>query len=357
MAAMTTGNVYYSYPDASGNVHTVTLTYDATVQDSQGNVVGGWVGTETLPLGSSFKQQTKRTVGGETNVGVFSGTLWAVNDAQTRSADYTMATQGFEALGLRVKEQVAPTVSVIAPTSNQKFGTATPTFSMRVKDVGALSALATTEGAGDSGINTNSLSITLDGTTYTGASLASAFTITNDSGASGDGVIYYATPKTPLATSGSASNHSVSMSLSDNDGNTTTTATIAFVCDSTAPVLSVTNPSSTSSITNLTTYHITGTTTDDEASPVAIVVTVNGTDYQGTVSGGNFDVTVQLAPGASNSVTVTATNSAGLVTTWTGTIVQNNTVPVFDWVRVEDNPTTAGSVITITAYVSNSTPT
>ena len=151
--------------------------------------------------------------------------------------------------------------------------------------------------------------------------------------------------------------HTISFAINDNDGNTATTSSISFICDVSAPTLSITSPASTSVTTNLTAFHITGTTTDDETSPVSVVVRVNSTDYTATVSQGAFDVEVSLTQGASNSILVTATNSAGLSTTWSGTIVQNNTIPVFDWVRVEDNPTTAGSVITITAFVSNSTPT
>ena len=357
MSAMTTGYVEYSFPDCNGNTCTVELHYDSTVQDSQGNIVGGWVGTYTLPAGSSYKQSTKRTVGGETNIGVFSGTLKAQNNAGTWSSNYTMGTSGFEALGLRVKEQVAPTISVSSPTSNQKFNTATPTFSFHVVDAGAESALTTTEGAGDSGLNTGSIAITLDGTSYSGSSLSSAFTVTSTNDVSGGGITYTAVPNTPLSAVSPNEDHTISFAISDNDGNTATSSTISFVCDVSAPTLSISSPASTNVTTNAATYHITGTTTDDETSPVVVVVTVNGTDHTVTVSNGAFDYEATLTQGASNSVTVTATNSAGLTTTWSGTIVQNNTIPVFDWVRVEDNPTTAGSVITITAFVSNSTPT
>lgn len=354
MAAMTEGSVYFQYTDASGTQHTVTLTYDATVQDSNGNTVGGWVGTETLPLGSSFKQSIKRNVGGETNVGVFSASMWAVNNAGTQSSTYTMNTSGFEALGLRVKETVAPSVQALTPTANQKFDTATPTFRVKVKDVGALNALATSESAGDAGLNYNSVSITLDGTTYSGSTLGAAFTLTNDNGAGGDGVILSATPKTPLSAVSPNQNHTITVSINDNDGNTGTTGAISFTCDVSAPTLSVTSPASTSVVTAASSYHIIGTTTDDETSPVTVTVSVDGTEYSATAgAGGAFDITVQLTTGATNNVTVTATNSVGLSTTWTGVIIQNNTVPVFDWVRIEDNPTTAGSVITITAFVSN----
>lgn len=353
MAAMTDGHVYYSFPDAQGNTVLVTLEYDPSVQDGSGNVVGGWVGTTTLPPGSSFKQSTKRDVGGETDVGVFSGTMWAINNAGTRSSDYTMATSGFEALGLRVKETVAPTMQVLSPTANQKFSTATPTFQVKGKDIGALSALATSESAGDSGLNGDSFTVTLDGTTYSGDNLDNVFTIDADvDPVDGAGIISL-TPKTALSTSGASSVHTISFSLSDNDGNTANTSSISFVCDVSAPTLSITSPASANVVTNQTSYHIIGTTTDDETSPVAITVSVNGTEYTGTAVNGAFDITVQLTQGASNSVTVTATNSAGLYSTWTGTIVQNNTVPVFDWVRVVNNPTTAGSTITITAFVSN----
>lgn len=357
MSAMTTGYVEYSFPDCNGNTCTVELHYDSTVQDSQGNTVGGWVGTYTLPAGSSYKQQTKRTVGGETNVGVFSGTLKAQNNAGTWSSNYTMATAGFEALGLRVKEQVAPTLTVSVPTANQKFNIDNPTFSFHVVDAGAESALTTTEGNGDSGLNLSSVSITLDGTTYTGSSLTSAFNTTTTADASGGGYTLTAQPKTGLSATAPNEQHSISISISDNDGNTATSSSISFICDISTPDLSVTSPASTSVTTNLSTYHIMGTTSDDETSPVSVVVTVGSTDYTATVTNGAFDVEVTLTQGASNSITVAATNQAGGTTTWTGTIVQNNTIPVFDWVRVEDNPTTAGSVITITAFISNSIPT
>lgn len=358
MAAMTDGHVYYSFPDAQGNTVLVTLTYDSTVQDGNGNVVGGWVGTTTLPPGSSFKQSTKRDVGGETNVGVFSGTMWAVNNAGTRSSDYTMATSGFEALGLRVKETVAPVVQIITPTANQRFDTATPTFSVKVKDCGAISALSTSEDVGDSGINASSAAITLDGVTYTNYSTPSIADFFNSSEPTIDtdgGIILSVTPKNGLATSGSGATHSISVSISDNDGNATASSSVSFVCDVTAPTLSMISPDSTSVVTNQTSFTISGTTTDDESSPVVVVINVDGTEYTPTVTSGSFSSTVQLTQGASNSVTVTATNSAGLTSTWTGTIVQNNTTPVFDWVRVVNNPTTAGSTITITAFVSNGT--
>ncbi|MCR5781712.1 MAG: hypothetical protein K6G90_03135 [Clostridia bacterium] len=352
MAAMTDGAVYYRYTDAAGTQHTITLTYDATVTDDNGNVVGGWVGTETLPLGSSFKQNTKRTIDGK-SVGVFSGTLWAVNNAGTSSENYTMADAGFEALGLRVKEQVAPTVTTITPTANQKFDTATPTFAVKIKDVGAMDATATTEGQGDSGIDFNLLVITLDGVNYSGADIEENFTTDYSYDSETGEYLCTATPKNALSTTGVGASHTVAFTIGDCDGNTTTTSTITFVCDVTAPTLAVTSPSSASVVTAEMSYHITGTTTDDETSPVQITVDVNGTEYTTTATGGTFDIIVQLTQNASNNVTITATNSAGLTTIWTGVIVQNNTVPVFDWVRVTPNPTNAGTVITITAFVRN----
>ena len=90
-----------------------------------------------------------------------------------------------------------------------------------------------------------------------------------------------------------------------------TTVTRSIYCDTIAPSLAVTNPSSTATVyTENTSYAVSGTASD--ATGIARV-TVNG--YTASISGGSWSATIPLTAGTTNTITIVATDGAGRTST------------------------------------------
>lgn len=254
--------------------------------------------------------------------------ITASDDAgNSATVDDTHATLG-EILQLKVKEKVAPTVTITAPTAGATIITNKPAITAQLRD-------------NDSGINPNSIILKIDNTA------AAVGSITKTAVSGGYDISY--TPATAL-TDGS---HTISLQVSDNDGNQCTAKTSSFKVDTVPPTLSITAPADNLK-TNQGALTVTGTTNDVTSSPVTVKIKLNNAD-QGAVtvnSSGVFSKQITLTEG-SNTITVTATDSAGKATTVTRTVTLDTKAPVISGITITPNPVDSGSTYIIAVEVTD----
>lgn len=217
-------------------------TYNLTLNSSTGK----YEATITAPSTSSYKQSGH----------YYPMTITATDDAgNTTTVNTSTATIG-ESLKLVVKETTPPTITVTSPTANQTLTNNKPTIAFTVTD-------------SDSGVNADTISVTIDGTKYTSGITKTAIT---------NGYSCTYVPGTAL----SDGSHTVAVSATDNDGNAKTTSPVTFKIDTVPPALSVTSPTD-GFITNKSTVTVTGTTNDATSSPVTLKI--NGESVTVTSSG------------------------------------------------------------------------
>lgn len=233
-------------------------------------------------------------------------------------------------LQLRVLEKVKPTVILSSPSSGARITTSKPAITFQLRDSG-------------SGIKIETLALKLDGgTTITNSS--SGMVCTSVSG--GYDCVY--TPPTALAEGA----HTITIQIGDNDGNTSTLLSSSFSVDTVPPALNITNPTN-GHVTNNSTLTVSGTTNDTTSSPVTITIKLNGADQGAvTVSAGAFSKAITLANGE-NTIEVKATDSAGLTSTVTRTVILDTTPPVITNVTMVPNPVDGGATFVISVVVTD----
>lgn len=118
------------------NGQTINLTYNSTS--------GKWEATVTAPSKSSYSQ-TDHVLGGTVKATDVAGNTTTVNQSH--------ATLG-SSLKIRVKERVAPVINITSPTTGSYITNATPTIKFTVTDA-------------DSGVNSGTIAMTVDGTAVT----------------------------------------------------------------------------------------------------------------------------------------------------------------------------------------------
>lgn len=270
---------------------------------------GTYSATINAPSTSSFNETG----------GYYPVSVTALDDAgNSATVDDTDTSLGAN-LKLVVKETVAPTITVLSPTTGSVIGNATPTITWNVTD-------------DDSGVATSTIRIdTGDTITVTGTAITG-------------GMTYSYTPSTALSDGA----HVIYIGATDNDGNVATTATISITVDTAPPVLTVTSPAA-DLITNQSTLTVAGSTND--ATSGTPTVTVNG-EAVTVDSDGNFSTTVELSEG-SNTITVKSTDSVGQSVTVTRTVTLDTVAPVFEAVSISPNPVDAGATYIITVTVSD----
>ena len=285
-----------------------TLTYDSAS--------GAYKATITAPGQTSFNQS-----GGYYNVRVE-----ATNDAGTIGV-----ADGGTLSGLRmvVKETIAPTITVLSPSSGA--------FVVNNKQPVVFNIV---DEAGGSGINLSSLVVKQDGTIVASGTIKTT-AITNG----------YSVTYTPAAALSDGS-HTVTIDVSDNDGNAAVQKSTSYKVDTVPPILNVTVPGD-GLITATAALAISGKTNDATSSPVTITINLNGTD-QGAVtvaSDGSFSKTVTLAEG-SNTITITARDAAGKTSTVTKTAVLDTSVPKITAATITPSPVDAGASVIISVVIS-----
>lgn len=284
-----------------------TLTYDSAS--------GTWKATITAPGATSFHQS-----GGYYNV-----TVEAANEAGT-----TATADGATLSGLRlvVKERVAPVITILSPTSGAVVTNNKQPVIFTITDEN-----------GGSGVDRSSIVVLLDGNAVASSTLAIT-AITN-----GFSVTY-----TPASALGDGE-HTVAINASDNDGNAATAKSTTFKIDTVPPTLNITAPAE-GLITASPSLTVRGTTNDATSSPVTISIKLNGTD-QGAVtvgSDGSFSKAITLAEG-SNTVVITATDSAGKTSSVTRTVTLDSSVPKVVSAAITPNPVDAGATMIISVVI------
>lgn len=284
------------------NGQTYNLTYNSTTKKYEATV--------TAPSKSSYNQTDH----------VLGGTIKATDQAgNVTTVDQTHSTLG-ASLKLRVKEKVAPVISITAPSSGAYITNTTPTIEFTVTDA-------------DSGVSSGTIAVTIDGTaisSVTKTAITGGYKCTCTPKALKDGV------------------HTISVTASDNDGNAASAKTSSFTVDTVPPTLSVTAPAE-GLITNKSTVTVTGKTNDVTSKPVT--VTVNGTAV--TVGAdGAFSKDVTLANG-SNTITIIAKDKAGKKTTVTRTVTLDTAAPVIKSITLTPNPVDCGKTFVIAVEVTD----
>lgn len=231
-------------------------------------------------------------------------------------------------LQLKVKETVAPVITITSPTNGA-----------RVTNNKQPVVFTITDEQNGSGINLSTLVVALNGSAVSGSEVVTQ-AITNG----------YKCTYTPAAALSNGSN-TVAVNVSDNDGNAATQKTVTFTVDTVAPSLNVTSPAD-DLLTNNPSLVVSGTTNDATSSPVTVTITLNNVD-QGAISigaDGAFSKTVTLAEG-SNTIVIKATDSAGNSTTVERTVGLDTSVPEIVSATITPNPVDAGETMLISVVI------
>lgn len=295
-------------------------SYDLTYNASTGK----YEATLTAPSASSYNNNSGHYFPATVTVTDEAGNVTTANDSHSTLGDK---------LKLYVKEKIKPTVTGVSPASGAMLITANPTISFKILD-------NTSQASGFSGIDLSSLKLKINGN-------AVAYSKITAQAVTGGYQCSY-TPDTALP----EGNNTVTIAVSDNDGNTSDTVTCAFKIDTVPPTLNITSPTN-GDYTNKSTVNIVGKTSDATSSPVKVNIKVGSVD-QGAVtvgSDGSFSKSVTLSSGA-NTITVTATDSAGKVSTVTLTVHLKTDAPEILGVTISPNPVDAGKTYTISVQIS-----
>lgn len=290
-------------------------SYTLTLNTSTGK----YEATITAPAKSSYTQS-----GHYYNVEV-QATDDAGNVTTKNASDATLGSS----LRLEVKEKVAPTIAITYPTASALITSNRPVIKWKVTD-------------DDSGVNPSTIGITIDsGTKITG----DAITKTAVSGG-------YECSYTPTSALSDGS-HTIKVDASDYDGNAASTRSITFKIDTVPPTLNISSPVD-GLVTNTASLTVKGVTNDVTSSPVTVTIKLNnGTAESVTVeSDGSFNKVLTLANGT-NTITITATDSAEKSTTVTRTVKLDTTAPVIKSVTITPNPVDSGKTFVISVEVTD----
>ena len=281
-----------------------TLTYNSST--------GAYEASITAPTVTSYTQANH----------YYNVTVEATNTAGTVA---TADASTIDGLKLYVKETTKPTLTITSPTSGAYVTNNKQPVIFTATDTG-------------SGVDLSTVAVKLDGATVASSTITRT-TITN-------GYRFTYTPASAM----SDGSHTVTVDVSDYDGNAATQQSTTFTVDTVDPALNVTTPTA-GLITNTAALTVTGTTNDATSSPVTVTVKLNGTD-QGTVtvSSGAFSKAVTLAEG-SNTIIVTATDSAGRTTSVTRTVTLDTSAPSIVSATITPNPVDVGQTMLISVVV------
>lgn len=290
-------------------------TYTLTLNGSTGK----YEATITAPSKSSYTQP------GHYYPVTLKATDVAGNVTTVTTSDATLGSD----LQLKVKEKVAPVITITSPTAGAYITNSKPTIKWKVTDA-------------DSGVNPATIGITIDsGSKVTGD------TITKTAVSGGYECTY--TPSTALADG----SHTIKFDAIDFDGNAATQKSVTFKIDTVPPTLSVTSPTD-KLVTNNAAVTVKGTTNDATSSPVKVTIKLNSGAAESVTVGtdGSFSKALTLVAG-SNTITVVATDSAGKSTTVTRTVTLDTTPPVFKSVTITPNPVDCGKTFVISVEVTD----
>ncbi len=277
------------------NGQTITLTLEEST--------GDWVASVLAPQKSSYNKSGHYYPVAITATDV-SGNSTTVND--------THASLG-EHLKLRVKEKVAPVITILAPTTGSYLATATPAISFKIAD-------------DDSGVDLSTVVVKVDGVVLEDVShtvIEGGYSFSATCCALADGP------------------HTITVDASDHDGNSAAQANASITTDTVPPTLTLSSPAE-GLYTNKSDLVVSGLT-NDATSPVTLKVNGKAVTINGD---GSFSTSVKLAEGE-NAIEVVATDSAGKTTTVSRTVHLDTAAPVFVSVTLAPNPVDCGATYVI----------
>lgn len=234
-----------------------------------------------------------------------------------------------ESLKLKVKEKVAPVITITYPTASAVITNNKPTITFKVTD-------------DDSGVDPATIGVTVDsGSKITGDKIVK-------SKVSGG---YECTfiPDTAL----DDGQHTIKVDASDFDGNAATQKAVTFKVDTVPPTLNITSPEE-GIVTNSASVTVSGKTNDATSSPVKVTIKLNSGNAENVSveDSGTFSKVVTLSPGK-NTITIVATDSAGKSTTVVRNITLDTGAPVIHGVTITPNPVDAGKTFIIFVEVTD----
>ena len=286
-------------------------TYDLTLSPASGK----WEATITAPGKTSHN-----LAGGYYNVSVE-----ATNEAGTKGTADASTVDG---LKLVVKETVAPTITIVSPTSGAYVANSKQPVVFNIVDE-----------SGGSGVDISTLVVKQDGTAVPAANISHT--------AIPNGYSMTYTPSAAL----SDGTHTVTIDCKDHDGNAAAAKSTTYTVDTVPPTLNVTSPAD-GLITASSSVTVAGTTNDVTSSPVVITISLNGTD-QGVVtvgSGGTFSKVVTLKEGG-NTLIVKAKDAAGKESSVTRTVTLDTSVPKIKTATITPNPVDTGKTMVISVTI------
>lgn len=287
-----------------------------------------WTASPTAPTKTSGSNNAGQGPGVGANAagkGYYPVTIRATDDSgnvtEINSDDSTWA----EALRLKVLEKTAPVANLTYPSQGAFIKNAKPEIQFTVTDSG-------------SGVNGGECYVVIDSQpAVKGTASVAGATAT---------VTY--TPTENLADG----EHTVKVYAMDYDGNKSNESSASFTVDTTPPTLNITSPAEETTKTNQLTITVAGTTNDETSSPVTIKITGGAQDYNDvTVSGGSFSQVVQLRNNDTNTLVITATDSAGQVTTVQRIVIVNTVKPTVSDISITPNPSDVGGTLAISVTV------
>jgi hypothetical protein len=299
---------------------TTALTYNSST--------GKYEGTLTAPADTSgMNNPSGPGVGSGASNGYYPVIVRATDSAGNVTEE-TISGSFANALKLYVKETTVPVGAITYPSAGANIGNnAQPTIQFNFTDAG-------------SGVNASSVKITVDGTDYSPS--------TTSFNADGTVLSCTFTPSGNLADG----THTIAINGSDYDGNAAVAVSSTFKIDTTPPTLNISAPTN-NLLTNQSSVTVIGTTNDDNSTPVSISIVCGGTTYAPTVGqDGSFSQAVALAEGT-NTITITATDTSGLVSTVTRTVVYDGTAPTIVSIVISPNPANASGSYSITVEVTD----
>lgn len=289
---------------------TTTLTYNSGT--------GKYEATVTAPSTSSYNNNDGHYYPVTVKATDEAGNVTTKNDT-----DVTLGNS----LKLKVKEKVAPVITITSPTASARLTNNKPQIAFTVTDA-------------DSGVNPDTIKITI-GTTDITTGISKT--------ASGKGFTCTYIPTTALADG----SNTVKVNASDYDGNAASQKSVTFIIDTVPPTLSVTAPAN-GLVTNQAACTVTGSTNDATSSPCTVMVKLNaGTAQAVTVNAdGTFSKALTLVSG-NNTIVVTSTDSAGKSSTVTRTVALDTVAPTIKSVAITPNPVDAGKTYVISVEVTD----
>ena len=315
--------------DRGMTIKTVTFAINGETVTLTKGTDGVYSATVTAPTATSGSNNSGNGPGVGANAkgkGYYPGVVKVTDDAgNTTTVDTSDATWG-NVLKLKVLEKTKPTAAITSPGTGSYITNSKPAMVFTVTDAG-------------SGVNPAKCYIKIDSGDAT-ALPSSAVSV------SGNTATCTYTPTTAL----SEGQHTIQVYGYDYDGNQSDAVSSTFTVDTVPPTLNITAPADGLK-TNASTVTVTGTTNDVTSSPVTIKITCGGKTYNPAVgTGGAFSQVVDLSEGA-NTITVTATDSAGKVSTVTRTVTVDTGAPVITKIELTPNPVDGGKtyVIKVTA--------